>query len=123
MWDSVGYYQIGVIAKVNYIKDMGYLKANSEVGMPDYSIRETRTHRTSYTADQDGWVYIYSRGGDTTAGHNTSVIVNNVTYPLAYRYADYGGAASSLLLPVKKGDTYKTTGGCEYVTMYFLPQT
>ena len=59
---------------------------------------------------------------DTTAGHNTSVIVNNVTYPLAYRYADYGGATSSLLLPVKKGDTYKTTGGCEYVTMYFLPQ-
>ena len=106
-----------------YIKRMGSLISAGVVGTPNYTARVSRSHNTSYTANQDGWVYIYSRGGDTTAGHNTSVIVNNVTYPLAYRYADYGGAASSLLLPVKKGDTYKTTGRCQYVTMYFLPQT
>lgn len=121
MWDSVGYYQIGVEAKMNYIKDMGYLKANSEVSMPDYSIRETRTHGTSYTADQDGWLYIYARGGDTDAGLNTTLTINEVDYPLAYRHNSYGGSASSLCIPIKKGDSYRTSGNCEYVRLYFLP--
>lgn len=58
--------------------------------VPDYANRLTRNHNANYTADQDGWIYIYSRGGDTGAGLNVSVVLNGISYPLAYRINDFG---------------------------------
>lgn len=106
---------------MSYIKHMGKLEHGGSIGVPDYTKRESRTKGTNYTASKDGWVYIYTRGGDTTGGLTATVTINRTTFKQAYRIGDYGASAASILLPVKAGDTYLLSGAIDSMEMWFIP--
>lgn len=103
------------------IKQMGILTQGQAIGVPDYTKRESRTKGTTHTATKDGWVYVYTRGGDSANGLNASVTINGKVFKQAYRYGDYGASAASILLPVKKGDTYLLSGAIDSMEMWFIP--
>lgn len=103
------------------IKQMGILTSGQSIGVPDYTKRESRTKGTTYTATRDGWVYVYTRGGDSESGLNASVTINGVAFKQAYRIGDYGASAASILLPVKTGDRYLLSGAIDSMEMWFIP--
>lgn len=106
---------------MSYLKYMGKLESGSAIGVPDYTKRESRTRNTTYTASKDGWVYVYTRGGDTSGGLNATVTINSTAFKQAYRIGDYGASGASILLPVKAGDTYLLSGAIDSMEMWFIP--
>lgn len=87
-------------------------------GVPDYTAGVTKSFRTTYTADVNGWIYIYAYSNG-----NTSYTINGITND--FQTGNTGGyyVGASVLIPLKVGDTYSATlaGAVSRSSMIFYP--
>lgn len=81
-------------------------------GMPNYSGRQSRNANTQYTADSNGYLYIW--------GKNTSTLtIDGVSFSVGGRGGSYESYDTSVW-PMQKGTVYKTPN-LESQTCYFIP--
>lgn len=86
--------------------------------MPDYDNGVSKTPITQYTAEKDGYLYLYSEGGDQSWVDNV-LVIDGVTFQNKHHNAGYTSFYSNILfMPIKKGSVYTAT--CTTCTFYPL---
>ena len=121
LYRQIGYYTTdsdGNIKTITQLSNSDIFNINKIA--PDYNNRQTKTINTTYTADEPGWVYVYSQ---STNASSTSYYINGVGYTLSSngnRDTDTAGAGAWFLVDV--GDTYMlSSANSQWSIIYFLP--
>ena len=89
--------------------------------MPDYTSGSRKLIDVEYTAETNGWLFIYAVCNNKI----TTLTVNGVEMNINYSYKttlDVDGG-SSILLPLSVGDTYKVSNASQSTIMYFPMKT
>ena len=77
--------------------------------MPDYANGVSKISNTQYTADRDGYLYLYSQGGDQSLVYNT-LVIDGVTFENRHQNSGYTTFFSNtLFMPIHKGSVYTAT--------------
>lgn len=87
--------------------------------MPDYSLPESRTWNTEYTATQNGWLTMYSYCKDDSNNPAILLINNNNILHMAGYYD--GVLRIRIMAPVGIGDVYQAYGGDGEQSLTFYP--
>ena len=99
----------------------GKLTANS-FPTPDWAAKQARSFYTSYTATEDGYLFINMCASNYTDGFR--VTVGGLTFSMIGK-ENYGWITDTVCLPIKKGTTYSTSKAEDYdpgqSKMYFIP--
>lgn len=99
----------------------GTLTANS-FPTPDWAAKQERSFYTSYTATEDGYIFINMCASYYTNGFR--VTVGGLIFSMIGK-ENYGWTTDTVCLPIKKGTTYSTSKVNDYdpgeSKMYFIP--
>lgn len=99
----------------------GTLTANS-FPTPDWAAKQARSFYTSYTATEDGYLFINMAASNYTDGFG--VTVGSFSFQMVGK-ENYGWTTDTVCLPIKKGTTYTTSKVNDYdpgaSSMYFIP--
>lgn len=99
----------------------GTLTANS-FPTPDWAAKQARSFYTSYTATEDGYLFINMCASNYTNGFH--VTVGGLNFSMIGK-ENYGWATDTICLPIKKGTKYSTSKAENYdpgeSKMYFIP--
>lgn len=99
----------------------GTLTANS-FPTPDWAAKKARSFYTSYTATEDGYLFINMCASNYTDGFH--VTVGGLTFSMIGK-ENYGWVTDTVCLPIKKGTTYSTSKANDYdpgaSKMFFIP--
>lgn len=103
------------------VESDGTLTANS-FPTPDWAARQARSFYTSYTATEDGYLFINMCASNYTDGFE--VTIGNLRFTMVGK-ENYGWTTDTVCLPIKKGTTYSTSKVNDYdpgeSSMYFIP--
>ena len=119
---QIGYYTTDSNSKINEIFSFCNIVSLGTIGsslmIPDWSKKAGRSLSTTYTAQDNGFIVAYSSGD----GNNFTLecYINGVLQYREYNHGQAAGTATcSFILPVAKGDTYRTTGRTDQY--YYVP--
>mgnify|MGYP003288209970 CR=1 FL=1 len=103
-------------------------KQSLDLAMPDYSAKVSRSAGTTYSATENGYVYIYSSTSAVFTGTKELIsltITDELNGTISFINRAYGegtNARNTFLVPIKKGDKYRfTTDSGVSLTAYFIP--
>lgn len=94
------------------------LYTNTFAIMPDYAKGVSKTWNTLYTAETDGWVKFY---GSYVNGTNISLEIDGVVGQFLNATVSTSTSATTIMVPVAKGSTYKGVGGSATQDLKFYP--
>lgn len=111
-WGTVDLTSKANVSLDNVNPSQSFKKQSVNWGMPDYANRVSKSTGTNYTAERNGYLWLYySASGDT------KVTIDGLTFNNAGNTT-----TATVLYPVKKGSTYSFSGGGSYgFSCYFIP--
>lgn len=113
----LGKFSTNASGEIDTVTTDSVMTISGAVGFPDWSKAATRGAGVSYTADEDGWVFISMR---VNGNSYTTFTVNNV--PVGINGTWKYDSSTNTCAPVAKGDVYFLGGaGYQVLNYYFVP--